>query len=180
MNGFIEFNEILKERKCQAKILILGSYQRLTAQGSEESCEEILEKLKEFLIANGFSNTKLVKDWIIEDNIPPESLVALFREKSFHHIDYWAEILVFVFLKDANNYSVTRELSHMVDCSKEKCSHSIILRHDEIDLGSLIKGDISIERILESSFSDNQELYQTAFAGCFNILFTLESQKHTS
>ena len=163
----MRFSDILETRKTDAKVLILGSY------GTAE-----LRRMKTFLIDRGFHKTRLVEDWIDEDKIPPDSFDEHFREKSFYYIDKWAEILIFVFL-GTDNISVTREWSHLIESTKEKCKCSVILRHEGLNLRSLVRGDIGIERIREYSFKDEKELHEVAFSGCFNVLYSLESLKQT-
>lgn len=180
MSHFVQFGGLLETRKTNAKVLILGSYSALKVYGlGEKVCEERLERLKAFLIARGFENTRLVKYWRDEDNIPPDSFDEHFRGKSFHYIDEWAEILIFVFFKEANNISVTREWAHMVESMKEKCNCSVIVRHKDLDVGSIVRGDIGAERVREESFEDENELHEVAFSGCFNVLYSLESSRQT-
>lgn len=168
MSHFLRFSKLLETRKNNAKVLILGSYR-----------DERLRRLKTSLRAKGFDKTTLVEDWMDESKIPPESLDEHFREKSFYYIDNWAEILVFVFFAEADNISVTRELSHMIESTKEKCKCSVILRHEDLNLGSIVRGDIGVERIREYPFKDENELHEFAFSGCFNVLYSLESSKQT-
>ena len=168
MSHFVRFGDLLEARKTNANVLILGSYR-----------DERLRRLKTFLRAKGFDKTKLVEHWIDENKIPPESLDAHFREKSFYYIDNWAEVLVFVFFAEADNISVTREWSHMIESTKEKCTCSVILWHEDLNLGSLVRGDIGAERIRDYSFKDENELHEVAFSGCFNVLYSLESSKQT-
>jgi len=168
MSRSLRFSDVLKTRKGNTKILILGSY----------DAREMLKRLKVFLRTRGFGKTRLVEDWIDEKEIPSDSFDEHFREKSFYYIDKWAEILIFVFL-GTDNISVTREWSHLIESTKEKCKCSVILRHEGLNLRSLVRGDIGIERIREYSFKDEKELHEVAFSGCFNVLYSLESLKQT-
>jgi len=177
MSDFSEYERILDTIKNQVKVLILGPYDENCPKGMIKSCKEVLEDLKQFLISQGFLNTRLVKDWKIKRNIPQVTFASLARHKSFHFIDNWAEILVFVFFENGNNSSVGREFGHMVDSSREKCKYSTILRQNNLDLGTIIKGDINSERIVESQFLDKKELYDYAFAGCHNSLFSFPRNK---
>lgn len=180
MSDSDQYADLLETRKRNAKVLILGSYSALKVYGlGEKVCEERLKRLKAFLIAKGFENTRLVKNWMDEDNIPRDSFDEHFRGKSFHYIDKWAEILIFVFFKDADNVSVTREWGHMIESSKEKCKCSTILWHQDLDLGSIVRGDIGGEGIRDYSFEDENELHEVAFSGCFHVLYYLESDKQT-
>ena len=169
MSHFLQFSDVLKTKKRNAKVLILGSY----------DAREILKRLKAFLIARGFDKTRLVEDWIDEKEIPADSFDEHFRAKSFYYIDNWAEVLVFVFLKGVNNLSVGREWAHMIESVREKCRCSVILRHKRLNLGSLVRGDIGAERVREEPFEDEKELCELAFSGCFNVLYSLESSKQT-
>jgi hypothetical protein len=89
------------------------------------------------------------------------------------------EILIFVFFKEANNISVTREWGHVVESTKEKCKCSIILDHEDLNLGPLVRGDIGAMMVREESFKDENGLHGHAFQGCFNVLYSLESSKQT-
>jgi len=180
MSNFVQFSNLLEIRKSNAKVLILGSYRALKPCEIGDFCRERLRRLKAFLKARGFDNTGLVEDWIDENKIPAEVFDEHFREKSFYYIDNWAEILIFVFFKEADNISVTREWSHMIESTSEKCKCSVILRHEDLDLGSLVRGDIGVERVREYSFKDEDELNEFAFSGCFNVLYSLESSKRTA
>jgi len=177
MKPSVQFRDIIETKKSNAKVLILGSYKTLESCGlGKDFCKEKLRRLKDFLRAKGFDITRLVEHWIDEDEIPSESLNEHFRRKSFYYIDNWAEVLIFVFFKEANNISVTREWSHMIEsATKTKCS--IILRHKDLDVGSLVRGDIGAERVREQPFKNEEELREFAYSGCFNILYSLVSSK---
>jgi hypothetical protein len=166
MSDLVQFSDLLEIEKRQAKVLILGSYR-----------DPRLEMLKVSLISKGFEGTRLVKDWVDEEKAPKENLDEHFRGKSFYYIDNWAEIFVFVFFKDADNISVTREWSHMIESSKEKCGKSVILSHEDLDLGALVRGDIGSERIRNPTFKDDNELCESAFSGCFSVLYSLIGSK---
>jgi len=180
MSRFVQFGSLLEIRKSTAKVLVLGSYRALeSCELGEDVCIERLRRLKAFLMSRGFDRTRLVEDWIDESDIPAGSLDEHFREKSFYYIDGWAEILIFVFLREADNISVTREWSHMIESAKGKSRYSLILRHENLNLGSLVRGDIGVERIREYSFKDEKELHEFAFSGCFNVLYGMVSSEQT-
>jgi hypothetical protein len=162
----VQFSDLLEIGKRNAKVLVLGSYR-----------DPRLGMLKAFLVSKGFEKTRLVKDWIDEEGTPEGNLDEHFRGKSFYYIDNWAEILVFVFFKEVDNMSVTREWGHMIDSSKEKCKRSIILSQEDLDLCALVRGDIGSERIRDYTFKDENELCESAFSGCFSVLYSLLSSK---
>ena len=168
------FREPLEKVKGKVKILILGSYPLFTPRKGEvnQDKEEMLERLRNFLRKKGFKQTMLVKDWKDEENVPAGSLDIHFRDKSFYYIDKWAEILIFVFSPNSDNQSVTREWGHMIDSAQRKCRNSVILRHESVNLHSLIKGDIKKERVFEYEFRDGDSLNDLAFNTCFNIAYS--------
>ena len=170
----LNFSKSLEAKKKNTKILILSAYSPLKKQKIEENqFEGRLANLKFSLQGKGFVLTRLVRDWIDETDVPEEQMEVHFRDKSFYYIKNWADILIFVFLEDCNNSSVEREWSYMIDKVFEKCNRSIIIRNEKIDLGCLIRGDIKSERVLEYKFSNDNELQDFAFNGCFNILYRL-------
>lgn len=168
------FRTPLEKVKGKVKVLILGSYPfgAFTKSEGDRNKEEILENLRDFLREKGFKQTMLVKDWKDEESVPEASLDIHFRDKSFYYIDKWAEILVFVLSPESDNQSVTREWGHMIDANKKKCKNSAILRHESVNLHSLIKGDIKKERIFEYEFKDENSLHDLAFSACFNIAYS--------
>lgn len=169
------FKEPLEEARSNSRVLILGSYsQSKEAKGSGFS-EKSLESLKGFMVSKGFVQTKLVRDWTDEQEVPSGSLNIHFGMKSYYYIDNWADILLFVFLPEFDNYGVTREWGHLVE-SNVKCDKAIILTHSSINLGALIKGDIESKRILSYTFDNERELLDFAFSGCFNVIYTLMSK----
>ncbi len=135
-----------------------------------------MDDIKSFLIQRGFIETKFVKDWADEEEVPSKSLNIHFGQKSYYYIDNWADIIIFVFLPNFDNYSVTREWGHLMESTKSKCSKSVILSHTSINLGALIKGDIEIGRVLSYTFDNEIELLDFAFSGCFNIIYSLLNQ----
>jgi hypothetical protein len=163
----------IEERKKHTNILILGPYKKHESiQLNGETCVEQLEKIKKSLQRNGFFKTRLVKDWLDEENIPKKLWDKHFLKKSIHYINEWAEVLLFVFLKEGDHKGVVREWSHMVEIT-DKQKNSVIIRHETIDLGSLIRGDIAEHTIYEYSFNNEDELHTRSFAGAFNVLYNL-------
>jgi hypothetical protein len=175
----INFSKSLEIFKEKTKVLILGAYSspKKKDQDMEIKAEERLKLLKSSLISKGFVLTKLVKDWPDEKNIPENQYDVHFRDKSFYYMRNWADILVFVFFEDCNNNSVCREWGHMIDSITDKIDQSIILRHESIDLGCLLKGDIKDNRVFEAGFSTNNELFDNAFSGCISSLYRLYRTK---
>jgi hypothetical protein len=171
----LTYRSLLDERKKSIRILILGAYSLDEAFKTEDSdlCIETLKRLKVHLTNKGFLQTRLVEDWKEENGVPQSSKKIFFRDKSFYYIDKWADILLFIFLQKGNNNGVTREWGHMIESSKQKCKCSIILWHEKINLGTVIGGDIEGEMIRDFTFKDENQLQESAYAGCFNILFSL-------
>jgi len=156
--------------------LILGAYSSPQAKkGSlEKKAEDKLYDLRSFLKEKGFSQTNLVKDWMDEEGIPKELYDIHFKEKSFFYIKNWADILVFIFFENCTNFSVIREWSYLIDSVPSKISQSVILRHENVNLGCLIRGDIRDNRVFEAKFSnDPSDLHACAFSGCISVLYRL-------
>ena len=175
MSGSPHLKDLLAVARNRVRILILGPYRTQEAFKceTEKICLNKLDRLKAFLIEKGFPQTRLVIDWMDEEEVPPASFDIHFREKSFYYIDNWADIILFVFLREGDNLSVSREWGHMVESVREKCERAVVLRQKEVDLGSLIRGDIERERVYEYHFEQEAELQDFAFSGCFNILYGL-------
>lgn len=178
MKAFIPYSQVLANKKAKLRILILGSYKKRVFNGDEESCEEKLITLKKELISRGFLNTKIVKDFMDEDDIPSDATREIwdthFEQKSFYHIKNWADVLLFIFFDGTNNLSVGRELAFLIHECKHMCKNSIILWHKDVDLG-LYRGDMSIECIFDDSFEKDDELPRAAYAACFKRMYAVES-----
>jgi len=168
----------LQKLKEKTNVLIFGAYstpKKVGGQKKEIEAEERLKLLKSFLIGKGFVLTKLVKDWMDEEDVPKDQYDVHFLKKSFHYMENLADVLIFVFFEDCNNNSVCREWGHMIDSVSSKIGQSIVLREKQVDLGCLLKGDIKTHRIFEAEFSTNDELFDVAFSGCIGCLYRLHS-----
>jgi len=176
----INFSKSLEITKEKTKVLILSAYSspKSTEKTVEKKAEGKLYELKSFLEGKGFTQTRLVKDWMDEKEVPEGQYDIHFRNKSFFYMRNWADILVFVFFEKCTNFSVIREWGHMVDVLSSKISQSVILRHENIDLGCLIRGDIKDNRVFEAKFSnDESDLHDCAFSGCISVLYRLQRKR---
>ncbi len=70
MNEFPSYSTLLEQRKRTVHVLILGDYSVIRGYRGKNKkiCVERLENLKFSLIAKGFAQTRLVKDWVDEKN----------------------------------------------------------------------------------------------------------------
>jgi len=103
--------------KPKIRILVLGSY--------DDSAVTNLEGIKEFLIAKGYGNTRLVRDF--RNPLRGESEPT--SDYNLRKSEYWlpmADIAVFVFLPNVDNDGVEYELKHTVDIYSDMMWRSII------------------------------------------------------
>jgi len=172
---FISFGSIVENSKRTSNVLILGPYRSIDTTRDEISniCKRRLEKLKEFLIQKGFINTHLVSDFPDEEGVPRNAIRAHFLKKSMHYIELWADILLYIFLRECDNSGVETELSFMVFHVKHKCNVSTVIRPDEIVLSGLQLGQIELFRIRDLPYNEEDEIEDLAFSACFNILYRL-------
>ena len=170
----ISFKDRILKKKNAVRILLLGDYSKdAEYDGPEDICISQLENLKLYLKERGFYETYLVKDFEDENEIPEESYDEHFLAKSRYYIISWAEILVFVFLKEGDNQSVGREWAIMIESCPEKCKDSILLNHEEVPIRALLRADISGNQISHDTFNSEETLQQRAYNLCFVKLYNI-------
>jgi hypothetical protein len=108
--SLLSSNRWVAPRYLQAKpvlrVLILGSYSTRALK--------TLEMLRDFLLAKGYVQTRLVKEFRFPKRNSGESRSAYNLRKS----EYWipkADVLVFVFCSNADNTGPAYELKHLID-----------------------------------------------------------------
>ncbi|MBA7602628.1 hypothetical protein ES703_09724 [subsurface metagenome] len=183
MTDLIEINEFPTELKLalkglnnenRQKILLLGAYRHSnpTSDEDHQKCKDYLINVKHYLIYNGFLDTKLVEDFDDEfSSLPKTASPIHFKGKSFHYIDNWADILLFILTSECDISGVLREFSHIVESNQEKCNISCILCHKKIKLSMLTQADIKENRLLENRFNNQKQLNEFAFSASFNLLY---------
>jgi hypothetical protein len=119
--------------KPKIRLLLLGSY--------EVSAEADLQRVKDFLIAKGYSQTHLVADF----TNPPRNEREENPDYNLRKSESWlprADIAIFVFLKNVNNDGVGYELTHVIDNYPDMMWRSIIgwSTNPRPNVSSLIEG----------------------------------------
>jgi hypothetical protein len=157
------FSTAFAEEKKIRKILILGPYKPPPAK-------ERLIRLRDCLLVHGYENAKIVEDF---PNIPKydEDSDKHFTLKSRDRIKNWADVLVFVFIHEANNLGVWSELQFTLDSVKEKIHYSIELHEQGVDLSSQTRGPLKISRMYSSEFCSDRKLCDFAIAFCTNVVY---------
>ena len=104
--------------KPKIRVLILGSY--------DTAALPILSSIKDFIIAKGYINTKLVMDF----NNPPRQENETDAAYNLKRTEFWlpkADVILFVFLKsDFNSSGVGFELQHISDNYPDMMWRSIV------------------------------------------------------
>jgi len=166
------FKDVVSDKKNTLKILILGDYsKREDFEGPEDVCESQLINLKKHLISEGFLKTYLVKDFIDEEEIPEDLYDEHFVEKSEHYIEHWADILVFVLLREGDHQSVIREWGFMITACQNKFDNAILIRHEDVVLRGMLRGDIKRNQITHETFIDLETLLERAYKLCFSKIY---------
>lgn len=119
--------------KPKMRILILGSY--------ETSAATTLNEIKDFLIAKGYGQTRLIADFTnpVRGTIEPEADYN--KRKS----EYWlpkADVAIFIFLENVNNDGVEYEFKHVDAHHSDMMWRSIICwsTNPRPNVSSLIEG----------------------------------------
>jgi hypothetical protein len=157
------FSTAFAEEKRIKRILILGPYKPPPAK-------ERLIGLRDCLLVHGYENARIVEDF---PNIPKydEDPDKHFTLKSRDKIKNWAEVLVFVFARKANNLGVWSELQFTLDYVKDKIRYSIELHEQGVDLSSQTRGPLKISRMYSSEFRSDRKLCNLAIAFCTNVVY---------
>lgn len=159
------FSAEFAKKKKQNRILILGPYKPAPAKGR-------LIQFKEYLQVHGYENARIVEDF---PNTPKydEDPDKHFTLKSRDKIKNWADVLIFVFLRDANNLGVWSELQFTMDFVKEKIHYSVELHEQGVDLSTQTRGPLKISRMYSYEFRSDRELCSLAMAFCTNVVYEL-------
>lgn len=159
------FPETFKGKKNKIKILILGPYRPSNA-------EKRLIEFRKSLHLKDYLNAKLVADF---PDIPRyhDDWDIHCTLKSQFHIKHWADALIFVFLKDADNQGVANELTFTCQKVLEKTHLSLVLIEQGVQLSSLTRGPIKIHKINADDFENDTELCHKAIGYCTNFVFQL-------
>jgi len=134
-----DFFKEFKNKKKKLRILLLGAY-------TPKASEDRLIRFKNFLIENSYINAKLVKDFPDQPSFHNKTPVHIVTKSKFL-IEKWADVLLFVFSKGANNEGVAIEFEFC--CSKVigKLGFSVIFVEKGLALSSMILGSIQIQEI---------------------------------
>ena len=157
------FSSDFENTKKSQKILILGPYK-------PESARKRLIKLRDYLRTHGYKSAKRVADFPDTpkyDKDPDKHFTLKSRDK----IKNWADVLVFVFMRDANNLGVWGELQFTIDFVKEKIHYSIELHEEGADLSTQTRGPLKISRMDSYEFDNDQRLCKLSVAFCQNVAY---------
>jgi len=157
------FSTAFAQEKKIKKILVLGPYKPPLAR-------ERLERLRDCLLEHGYENAKIVEDF---PDIPKydEDPDKHFTLKSRDRIKNWADVLVFIFMREANNLGVWSELQFTLFSVKDKIHYSIELHERGVDLSSQTRGPLKISRMYSNEFRSDRELFSLAIAFCTNVAY---------
>jgi len=147
-----------QERRGSVNVLILGPY---------GDCKEDLIQMRKFVIEKEYKNTRIVEELPELEDIPQEPKEEYFLEKSKYYIENWAEILIFYLPLECDCKSVLLELFFMCEHVPIKCIYSTIIRHEEYDLGTLIKGMVRKMRVADYPYREKSQIQDMAFSACF-------------
>jgi len=152
-------------RKKRIKILILGPQRPPNA-------EKRLYAFKRCLLQSGYDNVKLVADFPDVPKFHPDQS-SHFTLKSQNYIKNWADVLVFVFLCNCDNQGVANELTFASLMVTEKLNVSVVLSEKGVQLSSLTKGPINLQKIDSDEFSNDVELCEMAKGYVTNYIYVL-------
>ena len=168
------FHEFLTEKRFKIRVLILGDYSKNPKiDGPIDLCEAKLRLIQSYLKENGFEEVYLVKDFLNEFVVPDVALDEHFIKKSQYYIKNWAEILIFVLLKEGDHQSVIREWAFLVLECPEKANNSIMLCHQDVKLRALIRGDLKSFRVTYEIFDNDENMCIRAYNQVFIKLYGL-------
>lgn len=145
-----DFFKEFSDKKKLLKVLILGAY-------FPTKYEDRLFKLKQCLYNSGYRNVHLVKDFPDEPSFHGDKRAHIVT-KSKYHIKFWADVLLFVFFKDARNEGVSVEFEFACSNVFEKLSVSVVLSERNLNLSSMIMGSVEIYETKADTFEDELEL----------------------
>lgn len=159
------FPKEFERKKRKMKILILGPYK-------PPSFEDRLRSFRDCLNDKKYDNTKLVADFPDAPRLHKNWDIH-FSMKSRVFIKNWANALIFVFFKNADNSGVTSEFEFTHLKAQEKLSVSVVFNEKDLDLSTLIKGPIKVHKIYADDFEDDMKLCEKALGYCTNFVYQL-------
>lgn len=160
------FTRDFEKKKKSLKVLILGPYK-------PPSAEKRLTELRNYLRSHGYDNAKIVKgDFpdIPKYHNDPEIHFTL---KSEYKIKNWADVLIFVLMRKANNLGVCDELKFTTRDVKEKIHYSLELHEKETVTSSRTRARLKITRMDSYEFSSDAQLCKRAMAFCTKVVYEL-------
>jgi hypothetical protein len=146
------------------RVLILGSYSNCALK--------TLEMLRDYLLAKGYAQTRLVKEFGFPRKNSGESRSAYNLRKS----EYWipkADVLVFVFCSNADNTGPAYELKHLCDIYYDMTWRCIVgISEPTPAISSLIYGlmDRWSREIQQVFFKTDTELQNGVRGALTNLL----------
>jgi len=168
------FQNYVEVRKNNVKVLILGPYRPQKGKKLEDNpCLSRLRNVRDDMRARGFKQTFLVVDFEDEVGVPLEVIREHFTAKSYFYIREWADICVFIFLRDCDNSGVEDELDYLVLKVRDKIPCSTIIHPEEIELSGLRVGKIRGLRIRQNPYNNDNEIEDFIYNSSFQILYAL-------
>lgn len=157
------FPKEFENKKKALKILILGPY-------VPPSAEKRLSKLRDCLRSHGYDNAQIVKDF---SNRPryDKDLDTHFTLKSEDKIRNWADVLIFVFMREASPLGVWAELQFTTDFVEGKIHNSIDLHEEGATSSTQTRGRLKISRMDSNEFRGDYQLCTKAVAFCTKITY---------
>ncbi len=159
------FPREFEKKKEKIKILILGAYRPSPFKRRLQTLRDYLEKKKyrtARLAANLENETKF-----------HENLDAHFSMKSDFLIKNWADSLLFVFFKGADNSGVSTEFKFTCLEAREKLGVSVVFSEKDLNLSTQIKGPIRIHKVLADEFANDEELCEKSIGYCTEFVYRL-------
>lgn len=160
---FSIFSRNFENKKRNMKVLILGPYKPPSAK---LKLVQFQKRLQDY----GYATARLVDDFPDEPKYDPDPDIH-FTVKSQDKIKNWAEVLIFVFLNDADNQGVSNELMFTCYLVREKTHYSIALYEKGIQLSTQTKGPLKISRMNSSEFCTDRELCDRALGFCTKVVY---------
>lgn len=158
------FSRDFENKKKDTKTLILGPYKPQLA-------EKRLIKLRDCLRSHGYDNAKIVKGDFPDIPKYHKDPEIHFTLKSEDKIKNWADVLIFVFMREANNLGVWDELKFTTRDVKEKIHYSIELHEEGTETSSRTRARLKISRMDSHEFRSDRQLCDLAMAFCTNVVY---------
>jgi len=131
--------------------------------------EQRLYKLKECILEKNYRNARLVKDFPNEPSFNARKFAHVVT-KSKYYIKFWADVLLFVFFKGANNEGVSVEFEFTCLKGLEKLGFSVVFAESGMNVSSMIMGGIEIHEIKADRFEDDLELCEKSIGYLTNFV----------